>query len=133
MAVRRTPWKHQQRDAAAQQNFQIPLEILDMINDARHPCHFFQLGQRCKRGDKCIFRHDSELQRRLPHVSCNRADDGTERLCLRPRLNEAWQAFFHERGVVGKLQHGKMISEDCILYPMINMEEKMLRLAREPI
>ena len=133
MAVRRTPWKHQQRDAAAQQNFEIPLELLDAINGARHPCYFFQQGWQCKRGEKCIYRHDSEQQRRLPHVSCNRADDGTERLVIRPRSNVAWAAFFQEKGVVGKLQHGKMISEDCILYPMINMEEKMLRLAREPI
>ena len=138
MAERRPKWKRQQRgDAAAQQNFEIPEELLDAINSARQPCRFLKLSQQgyqCKRGAQCTFRHDGpEQQRRLPHVSCIRAADGTGRLCLRPQLNEAWKAFFKERGVLGKLQAGKMLSEDCIMYPMMNMEGKMLRLAGAPL
>ena len=137
MPERRRQWKQQQRgDAAAQQNFEIPENLLKAINSARPLCGFWKWKMQCKRGAQCTFRHDGSdgpQQTRLPHVSCIRTADGKERLCLRPQLNQAWQAFFRERGVLGKLQSGKMLSENCIMYPMMNMEGKDVEACKSAI
>ena len=135
MTERRRQWKQQQLrgDAAAQKKFEIPEDLLDAINSARPLCGFWKMKMQCKRVAQCTFRHDGSEQRRLPHVSCIRAADGKERLCLRPQLNQAWQAFFREREVLGKLQAGKMLSEDCIMYPMMNMEGKDVEACKRAI
>ena len=107
----------------------------------RKPCGLFMLGYcQCKRGAQCTFRHDGpEKQRRLPHVSCNRAADGTERLCLRPQLNEAWEVATRQTptvwvraGELPYIMHGGWAWEEELLDPLHGTDHIVLTERSSP-
>ena len=102
------------------QPFEVPRELLEAINKARPTCRYYQWGK-CKKGNKCQLRHEPDTQDRIPHVSCIRTKSGEPRLCVRPKLSEAWGVFAKNNPSAATATNGKMISDDMILYPLNGM------------
>ena len=101
--------------SAQQQPFEIPRELLEAINQARPTCWWYQKGQ-CKKGSKCQNRHEPDTQDKIPHVSCIRTESGEPRLCIRPKLPDAWAVFEKNNKSAATVYNAKMISDDMILY-----------------
>ena len=108
---------------------ELPLEVIQAINDARPPCRFFASGL-CKKAGRCAWRHGSPNSTdnfHIPHVSCNRMPDGQVKLSVRPPLSEGLKVFFSHAGLPQRMGSGKCIgdpSEDLQIFQLGYMQDR---------